>query len=580
MDTDHCCGYTLNQLFADDITVVIPDIQRDYCWGSDAPSEKVSGFVKALIDMFAEGRPAQIGIIYGYSDSETPGCIYVIDGQQRLTTLYLLVGMLYRRTRRPDLRRMLMSDYELTDDREPQMIYQVRDEALYFMSDLVSEFFINRNGRLSGIKSAAWYHNVYESDPSVQSFICAIRSIDAVLEDASASVAFDFDAFAGYVAGQVTMAYFDLGSRAAAEDMFILLNTAGDPPSDVHSAKIRCARTAADYDLWDEMEQWFWFNRSRAHHYTSDPGMSRLLALAAELNSDTTASDIYRVFRAFSRIWDLEPTLRDLPDRIMSGASSVANALNALRFVVLPVLTFALRFTEASGQELHRIYRYFYSIVVFRRYLPGKTAIADALNAVRRMPSADLLSLQTIRYLSDKVMSQEERIRMQTIDRNPSLRSTLEEIFCRGEEHPMLMGRMQQPIAWSTARDGSVDAGRLRAYVDAFYDIWGTDIDCNPALDTVRRALLTMKHNGYPVRGLGDSGVGLCWRDYHWQRLMLQSPGLIRGFIDRVTHSSVFRLIDRFKDTAYPYYNLIKFPDEILKYPERAIYKGCLKIDE
>lgn len=580
MDTDHCREFTLHHLFAGDITVVIPDIQRDYCWGSDAPSDKVSGFVKALIDLFSEGRQAQIGIIYGYSGSETPGCIHVIDGQQRLTTLYLLVGMLYRRTRRLDLRRMLMSDYELTDDREPQMVYQVRDEALYFMSDLVSEFFINSNGRLSMIKSASWYHNVYESDPSVQSFISAIRSIDTILEEASADVSFDFDAFAGYVTGQVSMVYFDLGSRAAAEDMFILLNAAGDPPSDVHSAKIRCVRSVADYDLWDEMEQWFWVNRSRAHHYTSDPGMSRLLALAAELKSDATVSDIYRVFRAFSRIWDQEATLRDLPDRIMSGASSAANALNALRFAVLPVLTFALRFPEASGQELHRVYRYFYSIIVFRRYLPGKTAIAEALNAVSRMSSADLLSLLTLRHLSDRVMSQEERIRMQTIDRNPSLRSTLEEIFCLGEEYPMLMGRMQQPIAWCTARDGSVDPERLRAYVDAFYDIWGTDIDCNPALDTVRRALLTMKHNGYPVRGLGDSGVGLCWRDYHWQRLMLQSPGLIRGFIDRVSHSSLFRLIDRFKDTAYPYYDLIKSHDEILKYPERAIYKGRLKINE
>ena len=572
MVTEQCREFNLSHIIGSDLTVVIPDMQRDYCWGGDAPSEKVTGFVRALLDMYAERSQAQIGIVYGYSDIETPGCIYVIDGQQRLTTLFLLIGMLYRRTRRPALRRMLMSDYELTDDREPQMIYQVRDEALYFMSDLVSEFFIRRNGRLSLIKSAPWYHNVYESDPSVQSFISAIRSIDSVLEDVSASGDFNFGDFSEYVTEQVTMVYFDLGSRAAAEDMFILLNTAGDPPSDVHSAKIRCARTAADYDMWDEMEQWFWVNRSRDHHYTSDPGMSRLMMLAAELDSDGSVSDIHRVFRVFSRLWDQEPTVRDLAERIVASATSMANAMNALRFVVLPVLTYALRFSGASAQELHRIYRYFYSIVVFRRYLSGKTAIAEALKAVGRMPAADVLSFLSIRNMSDKVMSQEERLRLQTIERQPEMRTVLEEIFALGEEHPILMGRMQQPIAWSTARDGSVDPVRLRAYIQAFYDIWGTDIDCNPSLDPVRRALLTMRHSGYPVRGLGDSGVGLCWRDYHWQRLMQQSPGLIRGFIDRVAHTSVFRLIDRFKDTAYPYYKLIKSPDEILKYPERAIY--------
>mgnify|MGYP006962943114 FL=1 len=50
---------SLADLFCDDNKVVIPDLQRDYCWGKDAWIEKekrfadlVSGFVKCLFDLY------------------------------------------------------------------------------------------------------------------------------------------------------------------------------------------------------------------------------------------------------------------------------------------------------------------------------------------------------------------------------------------------------------------------------------------------------------------------------------------------------------------------------------------------
>lgn len=30
------CEYSLKQLFGDDTKVMIPDLQRDYCWGDNA----------------------------------------------------------------------------------------------------------------------------------------------------------------------------------------------------------------------------------------------------------------------------------------------------------------------------------------------------------------------------------------------------------------------------------------------------------------------------------------------------------------------------------------------------------------
>ena len=52
--------YNLSQLFGGDNKIVIPDLQRDYCWGDNAfvssndkkPRELVSDFVKNIIELY------------------------------------------------------------------------------------------------------------------------------------------------------------------------------------------------------------------------------------------------------------------------------------------------------------------------------------------------------------------------------------------------------------------------------------------------------------------------------------------------------------------------------------------------
>lgn len=87
--------YTLAELFSGERRIIIPDLQRDYCWGdpvhTDERKELVSDFVKNLFNQFNLHNRLEklsLGIIYGY---EVPANhIQLCDGQQRLTTLYLL----------------------------------------------------------------------------------------------------------------------------------------------------------------------------------------------------------------------------------------------------------------------------------------------------------------------------------------------------------------------------------------------------------------------------------------------------------------------------------------------------------
>lgn len=127
--------YTLAELFSENRFVIIPDLQRDYCWGNPE-NELVSGFIGSLIKQFKEQEDEEfnLGLFYGY---ETPSNhIQLCDGQQRITTLFLLLGMLNHRIGL--FQHNLISDFEYRhDDREPYLSYAIRESSLYFVSDLV-----------------------------------------------------------------------------------------------------------------------------------------------------------------------------------------------------------------------------------------------------------------------------------------------------------------------------------------------------------------------------------------------------------------------------------------------------------
>ena len=69
-------------------TILIPLLQRDYVQGSK-DTAVISPFLDALLE-----KECDLNYIYGYQEN---GCFVPVDGQQRLTTLWLLYLYLYAR---------------------------------------------------------------------------------------------------------------------------------------------------------------------------------------------------------------------------------------------------------------------------------------------------------------------------------------------------------------------------------------------------------------------------------------------------------------------------------------------------
>ena len=83
------------QLLDQQAHVQIPKIQRDYAQGRVSQQEILNDFLdvlhKALTqDYESEYSPVNLDFIYGSVSSESEGLFFPLDGQQRLTTLFLL----------------------------------------------------------------------------------------------------------------------------------------------------------------------------------------------------------------------------------------------------------------------------------------------------------------------------------------------------------------------------------------------------------------------------------------------------------------------------------------------------------
>ena len=278
--------YCLKEIFGGPWKIVIPDLQRDYCWGNEtydknkrSQGELVTQFVKGLLDGFGHNstESMSLGLLYGY---EAPkGQVQLCDGQQRLTTLYLLMGVLYRLTNNSELEHLLMTQFEKEDDQETQLQYAIRESTLYFLSDLVYEYFIKGNGTADSLKKTDWYYSYYEQDASIQAILGAVRGIEVLLKEQVDINLFDFSNF---VIANLRFVYYDMGDRLHGEETFVVINTTGEPLSATENLKpvliggITNEEERKRYsDEWEEREEWFWKRRNKEKHEETSDALSR-----------------------------------------------------------------------------------------------------------------------------------------------------------------------------------------------------------------------------------------------------------------------------------------------------------------
>lgn len=487
--------YDLQTLFTgeDNEKIVIPDLQRDYCWGTTGTL--VDDFMASLLDNFTH-RPEEkliMGLIYGYYEEERP-FLQLCDGQQRLTTLYILIGLICRLTGEDKFKDLLISKFELDeDDKEPRLLYAIRDSSLYFMSDLVCNYFISQeldDGVPSEyIKKQAWWFAEYSTDPTIISLLTALDKMKNVIttEFIANDNIIDKERlvrFGTYVVSMLDFIYTDMETRTEGEETFVIINTTGEPLSATENLKpivVTHQSTTENWkknsEIWEHIDNYFWMHRDSSQD-TSDSSMKEFLRLVVGVKDtsakdyyaflteedfkfpidDVSISDLQNVFEAFKSLNDTEvygDLLQTCPLLSCTNGGKPFFKKKDLNeyFVILPVLRYRLRFINASSTNIKRVYSFFMNLTRYTTISQDNNNIRLAIDAIDKLPSFDICSLLDV---SDQVnrtyiLTHEEVLRLQVLKNllADDIRKDVEMIFDKISQHPVLQGRIECLIEWS-----------------------------------------------------------------------------------------------------------------------------------
>lgn len=587
--------YTLTQLFSGDKKIIIPDLQRDYCWGTTTSkdgSNLVQSFVRNIINNgFRQNETdLNLGLLYGY---EAPAHhIQLCDGQQRITTLFLLLGMLNKQTGSNAFQNQLISYFELKDDdREPYLQYAIRESSLYFLSDLVTQYFlINDNISVDEISKQPWYFGEYNLDPSIQSILAAMKIIEQEVKD------IDANAFGKYIVEKLSFLYYNMGDRKKGEETFVIINTTGEPLSATENLKPLLIGNITDEEkrknasiLWEKWETWFWQHRKGAgkqENDTADNGLNEFFRWVGLLNF--TPESVQAIQK--TGIINAEE-LRKIDDDYMTFINNYfeivyflfnekdgffKNNLNWLAplkkgneqiswFRLLPVIEYIKRFGTQNQRNILRVKTFFKNIA---RVDKVSKAVGDllpkAIQLIKDLPNSDIASMLEIEKVSEQILTAEERLKFELYLAADN-RVEMEDNFWEAENHKIWNGEIIPLLQWPTDNEG-FKFDKFKQYYKTFLGVFIGECDAN--IDITRRALLTRNLKKYPKIFRGDTNYSFGWEYSDWKKLINENREQFKLFFDELSGADLQekqqKMIDDF-DELKDWAEFVKIP-KLIKY--------------
>lgn len=563
--------YTLSQIFTGENKIIIPDLQRDYCWGNNVwneqgkkESELVSGFIENLFELKTNSNQT-LGLIYGYESPKHH--IQLCDGQQRITTLFLLIGLINRRVQDNKFQAYLISNEELNkDDKEPYLQYGIRETTLYFLSDLVCNYFIVRDNN-DIIEEQDWYFDEYDLDASIQSMLAAIKLIDAKLDEKANQI--DFSSFGDFILNNLQMIYYDMGNRTRGEETFVVINTTGEPLTATENLKPILLGKISDREglikkseEWEIREEWFWNKRKGAgqkKNIVADNGVREFFRWVSILflnqkskdfkiehdrireatnfkflSEDLDLNKIHRYFEIVQFLFDEKGVFKNNLDWLSPDESDKYINTQIVWFRLLPVIEYVYRFgDEVDMLKISRVKTFFKNLSRIENI--SKNAgdlLFDAIRIIREIPNDDIASLLELENVSIQILRQEEKVKFELYTNANYDRVELERLFWEAEEHKIWNGEIYTLIKWSYV-EGVFKLERFDEFNKIFNTIFYDDCKHND-LDQIRRALLTRNLNQYPKQFKGYTNWSFCWEASDWKALLLENANEFREFLSEL----------------------------------------------
>ena len=577
--------YSLGEIFCgENDKVIIPDLQRDYCWGNPISKDSNESLVDTFLDSIFKldtSKDITMGLIYGYYDELKPYHLQLCDGQQRITTLFLIIGLINRRTKDNRYQSLLISNFELKeDDKEPHLLYGIRESSLYFLSDLTIHFFLDPKLSLEDLDKQPWFLNSYSLDPTISSIRKALKSIDSKLENYKG-----IDSLGGFLTKRLKFLFYDMEDRQNGEETFVVINTTGEPLSANQNLKPLIIRENSDYlriennngdtqkfsaaDDWEKMETWFWQNRRRNGVDTSTEGMLAFLHCVRVLECQTEKEwhmhyetnddkfpvsikmdNIWQWFCVYKRVYELDYTR--LSTSRISYPDNQKHYTQKDLYALLPTMQYCREYNDAGDEDIQRIYHLFSNMGRYRYVY--RSSQNEAINVpafrlcqmVKQMKYKDVLSFRE----NESFDVEEENIKLEFLAKcanSLDKRVEIEKLFAEAENMSIYNGQISTLVKWS---GNSID--RLKELFYKIKEFWGESLQ---KTDKVRQALLACDFKGYPMP-TDNVNYTLCMDD-EWRDLFEKQGELMLYFLNLNKEKDLDTIIAENNNLNSLYYPLI-----------------------
>lgn len=189
--------------------ITIPKIQRDYAQGRPGrETERIRlSFLKALHNA-VDGKPIVLDFVYGNVDDD--GCLTPLDGQQRLTTLFLLHWYAAKKesigeTEWAFLRRFSYETRYSSRDFCTMLVEYVPDFSLCLSSQIIDQ---------------PWFPLSWKNDPTISSMLTMIDAIDGEFKSQT-------NIWPRLMKGAISFYFLPLQGFGLAEDLYVKMNSRG-----------------------------------------------------------------------------------------------------------------------------------------------------------------------------------------------------------------------------------------------------------------------------------------------------------------------------------------------------------------
>jgi hypothetical protein len=199
--------------------IEIPIIQRDYAQGREGKEELRKNFLGALLDA-VKGKELELDFVYG---SVKDNVLQPLDGQQRLTTLFLLHWF------------VAVKENKLDDELKKLLIkftYETRTSSREFCNELINKGIIYKpEQKISEqIIDSSWFFLSWKKDPTIKSMLTMLDDIQQTFKN---------ETEIWEKLNNISFHFIELQNFGLSDDLYIKMNARGKALTDFENFKAK-----------------------------------------------------------------------------------------------------------------------------------------------------------------------------------------------------------------------------------------------------------------------------------------------------------------------------------------------------